>query len=146
MVPAAVLIATAATWWAGVAPGAVNHCPNGVAYNVKPAAGMVNQGAGVMAEAPEGGCVITFRAGVLASISPRSACALVIHEYGHAAMGLPHYATGIMGPSSSDWGIPGICYQYPAYQRASSSRVRTKRLSPGQRTRQAATRARQQRH
>jgi hypothetical protein len=101
------LIAAAATYWAAMAPGiADQNCPDGVRYNVKPLHAMVNNQPGVMAEAREGGCVITYRTGVLKNMHPRAAYRLTVHEYGHAAIGLGHEESGIMAPFMEDWRLP----------------------------------------
>jgi hypothetical protein len=101
------LLTAAATFWTGAAPGiAEQNCPDGVRYNVKPVTQMINQHRGVKAEAREGGCVITFRAGALRSMSSESAYRLVVHEYGHAAINLGHEESGIMAPLMEDWLIP----------------------------------------
>lgn len=127
MITVTTLLATAATFWAGVAPTAAQqNCPDGVRYNVKSGTAMINQGEQISAEAILKSCVITFRAGRLASYSAEDACMLVIHEYGHAAIGRAaggpgadeygHSAAGIMSPTSATK-PPGICYQLERKQR-----------------------------
>ena len=113
MVSVTVLLATAATFWGSAAPGvAQTQCPDGVRYNVKTAAAMVNQARGVTAEAQLGSCVITFRAGRLRTYNPVDACGIVIHEYGHAALKLGHTVGGIMDAESVGKRPPGICMQF----------------------------------
>lgn len=116
MVSVTVLLATAASFWGGVAPaGAIEQaCPDGVRYNVKPLAQMDNHGrATTAAEARYGSCVITFRAGWRKRFSDYGACGVVIHEYGHAVLSLRHEAGGIMAQNDGKRRPPGICRQFP---------------------------------
>lgn len=111
MITVAALIVTAATFWSAAAPGVAQQtCPDGVRFNVKPAAALVNQGPYVAAESQLGSCVITFRAGWLRQLTVAEKCKLVIHEYGHAALRLEHSPGGIMSPYDWEWRTPGICY------------------------------------
>jgi hypothetical protein len=135
MVSVTVLLATATVFWGGAAPGvAEQNCPDGVRYNVKPLAEMLNSDVhDAAAEAPFGGCVITFRAGWREELPDRIACEIVLHEYGHAALKLRHTEGGIMDEFTRDE-PPGICMQY----RSTVGREPAKRSSRDRRTRAAS--------
>lgn len=121
MVTVAALLVTAATFWSPAAPGiAQQNCPDGVRYNVRPATQLANYAKvhGVIAEAVPDSCVITFRAGWRRDTTDRQACRIVLHEYGHAALGLDHDAGGVMVPSEDpDATTPGICFRYSNSER-----------------------------
>jgi hypothetical protein len=121
MVPVTTLLAVAATWWGGLAPGvAEQNCPDGVRYNVRTEQQMELKGTRYVAESRLGSCVISFKAGALASYTPEDDCLLVLHEYGHAAIGRaaggPHADANGHAPSGLmaewiDWEHPpGICF------------------------------------
>jgi hypothetical protein len=130
MVSVTALLAAAATFWAGAAPGVADRtCPDGVRYNVKQPHEMVNKARGVGAEALIGGCVITFKAGRLRTYTTADACALVIHEYGHAAIGLNHEPHGVMDAESIGLTPPGICHSLKAKQSKRVSRGRERSRS-----------------
>lgn len=124
MVPVAVLLVTATTFWAGAAPGVIEErCPDGVLYNVKPATQMVEPGR--VAEATLGSCVITFRQGWRRTVTDRGACKVVLHEVKHAAIQpkdlpahLVHEEHGIMQEQPLHSPTPAICLQYGSAQAA----------------------------
>jgi hypothetical protein len=68
-------------------------------------------GKGVQAEARYGSCLITFRAGWRRDLTDRQACGVVIHEVGHAALGLRHSAGGIMSEVMPQR-LPGACSRF----------------------------------
>jgi hypothetical protein len=114
VISAATLIATAHIFWATAAPGVADqNCPDGVRYNVKSVAAMMDQRATVDAEAQKGSCVVTFRAGWRSRITDRTACMLVIHEVGHAALRLEHAKSGIMTDGLLDpKRAPSVCMRF----------------------------------
>lgn len=102
------LLTIGIAWWAGVSPGeTVSRCPNGVKWSVGTVVNPDSKGL-VLAESVPGSCTIRLRGHIWGSLSAKQRCVLVLHELGHAILGLPD-GHGIMNPMLERIRPPAVC-------------------------------------
>lgn len=117
MVKMAVLLKVAFAFWSGTPGYQPGVCPEGLKYRVVPAYQML--ASDTIAQAVLNSCVITFRQGWRKMdngaryLGDEWACHVVIHEAGHAMMGLEHSDDphNVMN-GYDDADTPGICRPY----------------------------------